>query len=239
MSLPAPINWLGRAAWNDPQHWGITQSFRNFLRANSELCQLDINIFSKKFQVVSDDLRADSNFKARLLGWGLGGSGNTESTIFGDYFPIFQAAVFCEINQWFEANASECDRAFLNSDNQNRRGKIDWADKFWDYLGRSSRRMETSFPDAALDVSTEFGNAIWNFMLLGGSLFGVHWPAFRQIRSNCRGGAIIPNILLEGEENPTVTLHQFLTQRGYNSLESFADHANDNLGFEGLGSLFG
>lgn len=241
MGLPAPINWLGRAAWDEPQHWGVSQAFVNFLRANSERCELIVNWLDKTFQVISDDLGTDSDFKARFLGWGLTHqqrTGDARNTIFGAYFPIFQAAVFCEINQWFAANAFECDRAFLNADNQDRRGKIDWADKFWGWLGRSSRHMEPDFTDAALDVSTEFGNAVWNFMLLGGSLFGVEWLAFSQIRASCFRGEIVSNIMMDGEENP-VTLHQFLTQRGYNSLESFADHTNNNLGFEGLGSLFG
>jgi len=237
MSLPAPINWLGKASWDDPKHWAVTQSFVAFLRAEGELLQLKFRDgATKTFLVVYDELGEESDFKSRLLTWGLTGNG---TSVFGSHFAIFQAAVFCEINAWFAANSAACDRAFVDSDNRSSKTKIDWDNQFWDYLGRQSRRLDKSFPEAALDVNGAFGASIWEFMLLGGSLFGVEWPALVEIRQGMRESRLpeIKNPAME--EDFGNHLATFLDQRKLNILGEFAKEANQNLGFEGLGSLFG
>ena len=229
MALPRPINWLGRSDWTEPITWDVVRSFRDFLSAQFTDLRLPINNAKPQDSAELRNLDPEASlnyltpFTSQFLAWG---AVQFEARSPQD-FLLFQTAVASDMAQWFKNHSDSLHPRWLYEANSNRKSMPDWNDKFWREQSRSARTHSfDGFVSAVL--SDDFAQTIFRFMTLGGSLFGIVWQPFATLLTQLRYGKL-----------PHAQLGDWLDARNLNYVEFFISETNDNLGFEGLGSLFG
>ena len=225
--LPTPINWLQRPTM--PHTWQNTESFSQFL----------LNFMSSLPEIVTDDentgLESEyfENFKANMIAWA-GTKFWSAMAQDSDWrtFSYFQTAVFSEMKQWFDDNQESLKVRYLNDEQRNRTSAVDMGEQFYDWI-RSigmGRQPNITFDGFASGILFHnFSQAILSFIIIGGELFSVESFESIAVAHGFKDSVqqVLPKQMSEWQSFCLPMINNYI------------EFIDGNLGFEGLGSLFG
>ncbi len=229
--LPTPINWLQRPSM--PDFWQTFAPFGQFLQ--NFISEVNLEKYSRQTSVgipEESDLADDEYFdffEKAMLKW-------AKSQFMDDWraFSYFQTAVYSEMERWFQLNQPSLRVRYLTIPDQSRETSVDMKDQFFSWLKDigMGRQPNITFEGVGTGILTNhFSQAILAFLGIGGELFGVSSPECIIVAHNFKDGVYQP-----AAEDIFGTVWQSFC---IVLIKSYVSYVEDNLGFEGLGSLFG
>ena len=230
--LPTPINWLQRPTM--PHSWQITEKFSQFLLdfigSLPEISPIKITD-DEKTGLESEYFE---NFKTNMLAWA-GTQFWSVKAQDSDWraFSYFQTAVFSEMKQWFKDNQASLKVRYLDKAAQSRTTTpVDMDEQFFDWirsvgLGRQPHITFDGFASGIL--FNNFSQAILSFFIIGGELFGIESFESIAVAHSFKDGVqqVLPKQMSEWQSFCLPMINNYI------------EFIDGNLGFEGLGSLFG
>lgn len=225
--LPTPINWLQRPSI--PHSWQTIGPFRQFLQnfiSNDNSRQTSVGV--PEGADLADD-EYFNLFEMAMVEW-------ATSQFRDDWraFSYFQTAVYSEMERWFQLNQPSLRVRYLKTHDQNRETSVDMKDQFFSWLKDigMGRQPNITFEGIGTGILTNhFSQAILAFLGIGGELFGVSIPESIISAHNFKYGVYQP-----AAEDIFGTVWQLWSAV---LIKSYVSYVEDNLGFEGIGSLFG
>lgn len=230
--LPTPLNWLQRPSM--PHSWQIVGKFSAFLQDFTDL----VNNSQRTTAVGGRDLEDEyfEQFQNDMLSWAtpLFWSAETEDSDWRA-FSYFQTAVYSEMEQWFKTNQTSLRVRYLDLSDQAKKDAVDMAEQFYDWInnmGLKNEQPHITFDGFASGIlMNKFSQAILCFISIGGELFGFSNPESITVAHNFKDGIYEP----KKEDIFGSEWQSFCSEM----IESFIEFTEGNIGFEGLGSLFG
>lgn len=228
--LPTPINWLQRPS--TPHSWQTIGPFRqflqNFISNDIETYQRQTSVGTPEESDLADDEYFDF-FQTAMLGW-------ATSAFMTDWraFSYFQTAIYSEMERWFQNNQASLRVRYLETPDQSRKIPAAMNDQFFSWLkdigmGRQPNITFEGFGTGIL--ANHFSKVILAFLGIGGELFGISIPESITVARNFKNGVYQP---------PTKDIFGSVWQSFcIDLIKSYISYTENNLGFEGLGSLFG
>jgi hypothetical protein len=235
--LPAPINWLQKPFVYSRESINQFRSFlQNFVsgpfyhqrKSNFEEDNLKMSITKAQDEYFE-------MFQKMMLDWSTAFRGNKDDD--WKSFAIFQTEVFSEIEQWFRDNNSILKVRFLSDSEQAKEG-TEMSEQFYSWVRDvgMGRQPDVTFDgSAAAILLNHFSQTILLFLAIGGELFGIQIPDAVILSSHFKNGVFDKPGTPRGELGSSLPTQQFC----HAVMEYFVSATEDNLGFEGLGSLFG
>ncbi len=233
--LPTPINWLQRPSM--PDFWQTFAPFGQFLQ--NFISEDNLEKYSRQTSIgetftstgekkdLADDEYFDF-FEKAMLKW-------AQSQFMDDWraFSYFQTAVYSEMERWFQLNQPSLRVRYLTIADQSREKSVDMKDQFFSWLKDigMGRQPNITFEGIGPGILTNhFSQAILAFLGIGGELFGVSSPESIIVAHNFKDGVY----QFDADVYETVWQSFCIVL-----IKSYVSYVEDNLGFEGLGSLFG
>jgi len=149
-------------------------------------------------------------------------------------FSYFQTAVYSEMEQWLKTNQTSLRVRYLDLSDQAKKDAVDMAEQFYDWIKNmgAGRQPHITFDGFASGIlMNKFSQAILCFISIGGELFGFSNPESITVAHNFKDGIYKP----KKEDIFGSEWQSFCSEM----IASFITFTEGNIGFEGLGSLFG